>query len=470
MKKSLFVLIGCVLGPTAFGQFAGSDDFDSNSKDGSRWGPDQIRGSGTFSISDGVLRFSSPQAASISDIEWPWIVGAAPFGVNWSVQMDVNVPVIPLAPGSTAVGLGVGVSNSADARDSFAMYLENIWGDTQQELNYYNRQRTDGATTENSLASTSTAAAVRVSWDAATRRLSAWFDSDGRSSGYAWTLLKEFDAGTSWGLTGSETFNIFVRGYSEATIVDVSQNVFGDNFRVNDDSRAPISWTTNGHYYELVSGNITWPTAKADADLRVYNGLRGHLATITSAEENAFITTNFSVPEGGRFAWIGGREPADDGVWIWDSGPESGIQFANGRAATAPYFFANWGGIEPNDNNDGEDYLMLNVGSSFAGIATGQWADAIATPNPLDPVLGYVVEYESEIGPRLQIRRIDSNQVEIWFPTVVNQGYEVESMNEVPSNNWTIVGQKIIGNGFPKTITEQIVSGNRFYRVKLVSP
>jgi hypothetical protein len=465
MKTFSFVLL-LILPSAGFAQFAGSDDFEANFKDTSKWGPDRIRGSGSFTVSEGVLKFASAQANSIDDIEWPWIIGDAPFNANWSVQMDVNVPVIPLQPGSTAVGLGVGVSNSADPSDSFAMSLENIWGETQQELNYYNRQRTNGQTTENSKPSTSTAVAVRVSWDASTRRLSSWYDPDGRASGYQWTRLQEFNAGEAWALSGAETFKIFIRGYAERTVVSASQNVFGDHFRVSDDSRPAVLWPGNGHYYELVSGNITWPGAQAEAEARFFNGLRGHLATIISAEENQFIASTFGVPEGGRFAWIAGREPKDDGIWIWEAGPERGTQFSNGRAATAPHFFANWGGIEPNDFKEGEDFLMLNIGSDFAGIKNGQWADAIAVPNPSDPVLGYIVEYEAEVGPRLHIRLLGS-EIEISFTTLTNQRYQLQKLEDLNSNDWINVGPEIAGDGSVKAVTQTLMRASEFYRLRV---
>lgn len=57
----------------------------------------------------------------------------------------------------------------------------------------------------------------------------------------------------------------------------------------------------------------------------------GHLATITSAEENEFINTTFNTGMSRQAAWIGGFEPNDDGVWRWAVGPEANIQFSNLR-------------------------------------------------------------------------------------------------------------------------------------------
>ena len=157
---------------------------------------------------------------------------------------------------------------------------------------------------------------------------------------------------------------------------------------------APIYFSGNGHYYEFVSGSVTWQSANAAAASLTYLGSPGHLATITSAAENSFLSATFNNGLDAQFAWIGGAEPLDDGVWRWMTGPEAGIQFANFATPTTPFNYANWGGIEPNDGKPQEDYAMFNIGNTFVNIiAPGQWADAAPTPSFFDPVVGYLVEY-----------------------------------------------------------------------------
>jgi hypothetical protein len=235
-------------------------------------------------------------------------------------------------------------------------------------------------------------------------------------------------------------------------------------------SAAPVLWNGNGHYYELVPGNIIWDEARTAAELRSFNGLPGHLATVTSSDENGFIAGNFAISEGARFVWIAGREPADDGVWIWDAGAEAGTQFANGRSATPPYLFANWGGIEPNDFQQGEDYLMMNVGIEFAGIRTGEWADAIAVPNPSDPVLGYIVEYEPEPGPRISIKLLDSERLEISFSSIATRRYQLQSLADLTSNNWSNLGEPTTGDGTVIRLLLRMEAAKRFYRVQVFAP
>lgn len=162
----------------------------------------------------------------------------------------------------------------------------------------------------------------------------------------------------------------------------------------------PIQWRVedggNGHYYEFVGTAIPWDDARIAAYGMTFMGTSGYLATITSSDENAFVNATYNTGADSSFAWLGGWEPNDDGVWRWADGPEAGVQFSSIKDATPPFNYANWGGEEPNDGKPHEDYAMINIGSTFAGIFPGQWADASPDPSGRDPVIGYIVEYTPE--------------------------------------------------------------------------
>src|SRR5690606_32117280 len=69
----------------------------------------------------------------------------------------------------------------------------------------------------------------------------------------------------------------------------------------------------NGHYYKFVAASgIDWADAKAAAE-----GMGGHLATATSAEENDFIGTQVI---GGKRAWLGASDEATEGTFAWVTG------------------------------------------------------------------------------------------------------------------------------------------------------
>ena len=131
----------------------------------------------------------------------------------------------------------------------------------------------------------------------------------------------------------------------------------------------------NGNSYEVVPGGMTWHQARSAAAERTQGGplCAGHLATITTADEQAFLFSTFGA--GLHTTWLGGHqtdgatEPA--GGWTWITGETWG--------------YTNWLLGEPN-NSGGEDAL------AFLGT-NGKWNDAPELYN-YGASGGYVVEYE----------------------------------------------------------------------------
>jgi len=136
----------------------------------------------------------------------------------------------------------------------------------------------------------------------------------------------------------------------------------------------------NGHYYELVlvPGGINWLDAREAAEERAYLGLRGHLATITSEQENDFITVDLMA---GNIvnAHVGGYQ--DYGAPDY-SEPGGGWRWVTGE----PWEYANWGDSNPNNNGDEDSVNVYASGTSYSKM----WNDY---PDDLGGIFGYVVEY-----------------------------------------------------------------------------
>ncbi|MCC2096496.1 MAG: VCBS domain-containing protein [Hyphomicrobiales bacterium] len=131
----------------------------------------------------------------------------------------------------------------------------------------------------------------------------------------------------------------------------------------------------NGHYYAYVAGGLTFAEASLAAE-----AAGGHLATITSAEENNFLKETF-----GSTGWIGASDANAEGVWQWVEGPEAGQTFWQGSTVT----YDSWYSAEPN-NAGNEDYAVL-----FGGGLSGFWNDIPGTRSDV----GYYVEIsDPEIG------------------------------------------------------------------------
>ncbi|WIF95203.1 InlB B-repeat-containing protein [Caminicella sporogenes] len=163
-------------------------------------------------------------------------------------------------------------------------------------------------------------------------------------------------------------------------------------FLVNNSNGKMLYYEGTGHYYEFVnSPGISWTDAKTSAEVRYYDGHQGYLATITSQEENDFITSKCD-----GSGWLGASDAESEGVWKWVTGPEAGTQFWNGNELGSPVGgrFNKWkAGLEPNDWGTGEDYLHI-MGKNRPGWAyyyePGDWNDY---PLSVGDIQGYVVEY-----------------------------------------------------------------------------
>jgi len=103
----------------------------------------------------------------------------------------------------------------------------------------------------------------------------------------------------------------------------------------------PVQWPVNGHWYDAIGGSFTWIQAFLDARSRSYQDLPGHLATLTSQEENDFVWQTFQAYN----HWLGGfqvrwAKKVDKG-WRWITREQ--------------WLFTNWGSGEPNDSKPPED-------------------------------------------------------------------------------------------------------------------
>ena len=107
----------------------------------------------------------------------------------------------------------------------------------------------------------------------------------------------------------------------------------------------PIQWLEseggNGNSYDVINVTLSWPDAKLAAE-----ALGGHLVTITSAEENAWLTQQFGYGLDKIF-WIGAYQltgsPEPAGGWTWVT--DEVFNFTNWCCGGAP----NNGGDSPNE-------------------------------------------------------------------------------------------------------------------------
>lgn len=144
---------------------------------------------------------------------------------------------------------------------------------------------------------------------------------------------------------------------------------------------APILNPNNGHYYEFIGTGASWNDSRLQAASTSYLGLYGHLATITSLEEQTFVFSSIvqpNLPDSRSYAaWLGGFQPAGSpepaGGWLW--------------VTSESWTYSSWGGGEPN-NSGGEENALAMWGD-------GTWNDYIGSAfgAPDFGPVGYVIEY-----------------------------------------------------------------------------
>jgi len=153
---------------------------------------------------------------------------------------------------------------------------------------------------------------------------------------------------------------------------------------------------TNGHLYEFINNELDWDGARAEAIATSKNGAQGYLATITSAEENEFVSSRLT-GEGWMGAGDFGSGDEDEGDWKWVGGPENGTSFWSGLGLAdggAPVGgrYSNWNDGEPNNagNEDCAQYLSGNGGwwndLPCSGLALTSYAIEYGAPGNLPSV------------------------------------------------------------------------------------
>lgn len=155
----------------------------------------------------------------------------------------------------------------------------------------------------------------------------------------------------------------------------------------------PIQWSSNSHYYEAVfAPYLSWTSARAAAEAASYLGSNGHLATITSQEENDFIFNQLAIEE--KPYWLGGFQTRDAvepaGKWQWVN--NEGFFWDD-----APLLFANWSDGEPNnltlDDEDALNFAFFDSVQTLDHKASGKWNDAPMGWTEYSDG-GYVIEWD----------------------------------------------------------------------------
>jgi hypothetical protein len=138
----------------------------------------------------------------------------------------------------------------------------------------------------------------------------------------------------------------------------------------------------NGHYYQWIPMHgVEFDKALSWSKDCRFAGAKGHLATITSQQENDFLGNHRGMIGS---AWIAATDRDQEGVWKWVAGDEAGDVFFTVGEAPDKYGFHHWAENEPNDHNEEEDFAV------FGWVSESNWNDLADRSGRVD---GFLVEY-----------------------------------------------------------------------------
>jgi len=133
-----------------------------------------------------------------------------------------------------------------------------------------------------------------------------------------------------------------------------------------------VTWQGNGHRYLKVNQVMNWNEADADARAR-----GGYLATITSRDEQRFITELLQRPGNRVLYWLGGYREGRNWKWVTDE----------------PFNYSNWARGEPSNSSGHEDKLVIPRLQIWSANV-GQWIDV--DRNVSENIGGYIIEWDAE--------------------------------------------------------------------------
>lgn len=139
--------------------------------------------------------------------------------------------------------------------------------------------------------------------------------------------------------------------------------------------------TYNGHSYKLFDVPMTWDDAKQYCESQ-----GGHLVTITSADEQQFVSSLAS-HSSKKNIWLGATKNSD-GKYSWVTGE--------------PAQFSNWGDGEPSNYNNSENCVMMYTYSNSV-VHLGEWNDVASTGGTVSGFMlddiGFICEWDFSNQP-----------------------------------------------------------------------
>jgi hypothetical protein len=135
--------------------------------------------------------------------------------------------------------MGVAIDRYHDGSTTVPRFYSNM-------VSYYAGMAHDSGMVD--VQNSATDAALRITFNSATKELTSWYDANVAAGGYNWTPLQTIKIGSgtyTWDMTDSSTFAVMLAGGCEGTMLSSGQAYF-DNFQATTADVTLHDWNGDG--------------------------------------------------------------------------------------------------------------------------------------------------------------------------------------------------------------------------------
>lgn len=330
----------------AMAAISGTDDFNDNSKDATKWGADVASG-GVLTETSQRLQFTAATSGGGFSYR-PWILNKAAYDTGWEVIIDV-ANIFNFTSGATreaGIQLLVFPTGTNPALDGAKTFTASFFADREGTDVFKGFLSGQGdSDTEQSQEVATNAGSLRMVYNGVSKIITSYYDPDGAANGYSWAPLGSLGingsggvSNSSWGLSGAQTLEVALCGFADGTAVTAGQ-MYADNFQsrtiaalptplggsddFNDNSKNTAKWDldfTNGGLLSEVNSRLEYTIGSAAVDKYSYRPWIQNKATYDTSWDVTIDLTN-------------GMDAAGTS---WDSG--SGIQIFREGSQVQSFF------------------------------------------------------------------------------------------------------------------------------------
>lgn len=195
--------------------------------------------------------------------------------------------------------------------------------------------------------------------------------------------------------SGLDSVTIFEEIETTKQMLGILENGYDEtNFQLPEGAK---SFNDHWYYVYNIEEIKDWKSAKEFCEEQ-----NGHLATISSEEENQFIYNYMKNDMGYQSAYFGFTDENTEGTWEWVNGEE--------------VVYTNWNSTEPNQENAKEDYAMF-----YYKYNDGFWNDGDFDGKTINGGTAFICEWESSSADRSEEQEDSENAASLLFAEKIEE-------------------------------------------------